>query len=677
MKTVDALSDFLIATRQIDALALRQARLLSRPVTDHDTRDKAAAILLLALVALRNGSPRTDRTSLCAPLEPGFLSRMAETVRTVENSTPAWHAPLSRSLPLFTAIIDELIDNPFLFAPVSGVPPASANDPWPLLVIGPSGIGFSRLWKAVFILENDLIPNLLQEVHPLPEESTVNRALRRVFSERSLFYSGNKFDFRQIAAAALACTTRFLIVSGGPGTGKTSVVIQILRTLLAAYPELAADRIALCAPTGRAKARLSDACSGALDTLNQRYPDSDEASAFRDRTLRLVQARTLHSLLGMHPDGRCRYNRISRLPHQVIVVDEASMVDLVLFVSLLEAMNDSCRLILVGDMHQLPSVDAGTILGDLTEGFSDTGTAATLSTAHSRWITGAIGSIPSSDPFDPVKLDISNETGAPVPLVDHVIILTRSYRSERAILDLADAVNTGNADRALSLLNDKQNRGSVSIDVSDQISGINTWFAACFSSESTTIAYRDLGRAGIADIDERQVRAIHELLYQSVLLTFTHDGPRGRRAINAHADRMLRNLLGNTAAGRFYHGLPVILGANHPDLDLYNGDMGIVLHFSREGTRVLFPRGNGYRLAALDRLSNLEPAFALTVHKAQGSEFDRVLLLLPEHESPLLNRQIIYTAITRAKKHVKIIGRPELLKRAIATLEIRTGGVRI
>jgi exodeoxyribonuclease V alpha subunit len=538
--------------------------------------------------------------------------------------------------------------------------------------------GFSRYWQAAATLDKGIAARLRERPDGISAGEAA-RALQHVFVEQSILAEGRRFHARQVAAVALALRARFLVLSGGPGTGKTSVVIQILRALLHAHPGLQPDRVALCAPTGRAKARLGESLDSGLDALERRY-GTDSVPA-RERALRGCHRRTLHSLLGMRPDGSFRNHGRDPLPYQVIVVDEASMVDLCLCAGLMDAASPTCRIVLVGDMHQLPSVEAGAVLGDLTERFAESGMGGYPSCRAecAGWIAQAAGAVPVDSDGTADSLVLSTETAVAKAgtLADHAVVLTHSYRSTREILELSERVNRGDADSALASLGGRSSADAVSLDESAGMEPIRRWLAGHYTADRIS----RLGQLqGVEPAGEGLRVAAAEaqaLLAESCVLTLAHEGGRGRIAINTRAEGLLRQRLDPSSTSRFFHGQPVILGTNHHDLDLYNGDIGMVLRVADGGLRVVFPRSAGSSVQAVERLSGLEPAFAMTVHKAQGSEFTRVLLVLPERESPLANRQILYTAVTRAREQVRILGGGELLRRAISARGLRPGGVTV
>jgi exodeoxyribonuclease V alpha subunit len=674
---VAVLETYLYDTRQIDQLARRQAQLICRAITDEERRTETLLIVLLALAALRRGAPRADREALLAPLTTATINTATARFRHDRGFDAPWIGEMDKTLPVASAAIGNLLAQPSRGAPVTGSAPSDKGEKWPLLVADPEAIGFSRYYAALSRLESTLLPERLNAALDNPEPVRVAAALRTVFTDRSILPANGRFHFRQIAAAALACRSRFLIISGGPGTGKTSVVIQLLRTLLHAFSDINPERIVLCAPTGRAKARLGESLDAGIDALTGRYGNDGADSA---AALRSIERKTLHGLLGMRPDGSFRYSAENRLPYQVVVVDEASMVDVHLFAALLEALDSACRIILVGDMHQLPSVEAGALLGDLTERFYGVEGTATLSPEIDRWIGEAATDIEAD--YDPVNQPLACTTPEACikagVLLDRTIILSRSYRARGAQLaDLARAVNRGDIAATFGLLSGESAAAAI-IDDCEGTLPVETWLTRHFSGDLfDRIRSLETTTTSKTSITPEQTRLIHRVLSASTILTLAHEGPRGRIAINSLAVNRLHSLWGVTTGQRFFHGLPVVLGVNHHDLDLYNGDLGMIVGSRDGGLKALFPRRTGCIIAAIDRLSDLEIAFALTVHKSQGSEFDDVMLVLPEHATALLSRQIVYTGITRAKASVTILGTRDILEKAIRNREERPGGVRL
>jgi len=692
MELLEALETYLADTGQIHALARRQARLLCRTVADAELQKKARMLLLLNLAALARGAPRAPVAFLLRPLTRDVVEQHIIALAAEHPDMEIeWRTTVTdpKSSATIAALLDDVARSPLLLAPLTGEEPEDAAGGYPLLVIGKEQegcMGFSRYWRAATILEIE-IAHRLQDAPGTLSDETAAAAITSVFGSDSILSGAAAFHDRQVAAAALSLRTRFLIVSGGPGTGKTMVVTQILRTLIRAFDEIEPDRIVLCAPTGRAKARLGESIDRSIDLLEVRPAHGSGTERARDLGLKNLSRKTLHGLLCIRPDGSTKYNRTNRLSHQVIVVDEASMVDLCLFAALLEAAAPDCRILLVGDMHQLPSVEAGAVLGDLTDRFAGMQGFPTLSRTGADWTNKLVRSV-RADTGSPVHDASSLVLSTPEMvsragrLADHALILIESYRSTQEILTVSAYVNSGDSAGALRAIAGCDKAAAVSLDTSAGPDSIGKWLLTWYSDENL-VCVREL-----TDMDTDAVEDEHHpdhaatrskldrafgVFDASRILTLAHEGQRGRRAINGIADRLLRPKLDKGSGRQFFHGQQVVLGQNLHSLDLYNGDTGMVVQ-SGGGLKVVFRQGKRYSIHGLDRLPSLEPAFAMTVHKAQGSEFDSVLLVLPQYRSPLLTRQIVYTGLTRAKKRVCILGAEAQLQLAIDTREDRPGG---
>jgi len=682
---VENLEIYLQATGLITPLAARQARVLSRSVKDAARADDARAVFLCVLAALEKGVPRAEKEYLLAPLSKtsidGWLDILEKEQEQLSAFSDQCATVVTNAAARIGKILDALFMDPAYFTPLSGPVPATALESWPLLAVDKnSGLaGFSRYYKAVNDLENKLGTLLRKEPDEVDDKKVVS-AFASIFGPDTIL-PGNKFHYRQVAAAALALRTKILIVSGGPGTGKTSVVTQLLRALVRVFPDLQPDRIALCAPTGRANAHLGEIVDREIANLEKRAADTGRFAHPRDSGLKNLQRKTVHGLLGIRPDGSANYDNNNPLPYQVIVVDEASMVDVTLFSALIGAAAPDCRIILVGDMHQLPSVEAGAVLGDLTERFRELDGYPTVIKETAGWIKKIMVEVPVEEMGDGDAMALcADEIKKAGPLADHTVILTKKYRSsarggEDEIARLSAFVNKGESENALKLLTGCTNE-TVKLDDGTGGNTIKKWL------ETHGVADSDLLKT-LREIDlnaaesQKALDAAFAMLGRSRILTLVHEGPRGRAAINRQAGKSLRNKLDIAGGKGFFYGQPVIMTVNHHALDLYNGDTGIVVQEKNNGQKAVFRRGNRYLSFAIDRLAGLEPAFAMTVHKAQGSEFDEVLLVLPEYETPLLFRQIIYTGITRAKNKVVILGSPAMLRRAIETMDARPGGVAL
>lgn len=428
----------------------------------------------------------------------------------------------------------------------------------------------------------------------------------------SMFAGPTGMDRDQEQAVLTAARKSFCVISGGPGSGKTSTVVRILQLLLRLDPEC---RIALVAPTGKAAARM-------MDSIRQRIDQLDDAETSRNALP--TEARTIHRLLGYRRHG-FEYHGNHRLPYDCIIVDEASMVDLKLMFHLLAALSQQTRLILLGDRDQLASVAAGNVLGDIT------GHGHAMESGNS---------------------DLSTS----------IALLRSNYRfgKDTAIGELAELINQGNSEAALKLL--QQDRRGLRwyadqperID-SQALSWLYDAYQPIFTSQS----------AGEA-LD----------IYESTrVLCATNQGPLGVEALNQAISSALlaRNELPEST---LYRGLPIMITRNHHQLGLYNGDTGIL--WSHEtGLRACFrDTEHGIRDLAINRLPGFTPAWASTVHKSQGSEFDSVLLIMPtDADSEVLSRELVYTAVTRARRQFILHGSATVMAGAIGKLTRRHSGL--
>ena len=438
-------------------------------------------------------------------------------------------------------------------------------------------------------------------------------------------------DREQKQAAACALLNRICLIAGGPGTGKTTTVARVLAALIALAPTC---RIVLAAPTGRAAARMSEAMNTARESL---------ALDMLTQTAMPGEAQTLHRLLGYRPDSATpQHGPEQHLPLDVLVVDEASMIDLSLFARLLAALPPAAHLVLLGDPDQLPPVEAGSVFADLVPlaGHTEAG-AARLAAVSSLRIAATPGAI---------------------ALSDGIAQLRTSHRFDVAggVGRLAAQLRQGEAAAAIELL------GQAHDDLHWRAGLARQWLPT-FCSELTQ-HLRDY-RAAIA---ARDIAAAWQAWRTLCVLSPLREGPVGVEQIN----RLIEvQIFGQSPDRRpFYAGRPVIVRSNDATLRLANGDVGLTLAHD-DGLRVYFADGAGWRSYAPTRLPRHDSAFALTVHQAQGSEFDAVWLLLPDQASPMLDRSLLYTAVTRARKSVTLWGPALSLQNAIVQKSHRDGGL--
>ena len=454
---------------------------------------------------------------------------------------------------------------------------------------------------------------------------------------------------RQALAAWTVLRQRLTLVTGGPGTGKTTTVARMLALLAAraAMDEAQTVRIALAAPTGRAAARLGEAVAHALAC------DVEAGRLDADIAARVPrQAQTLHRLLGWQRSGAFRHDAGLPLPFDVVVVDEASMVDLPMMARLVDAVAPDARLVLLGDPDQLPAVEAGDVLGALCTAAGDG-----LAVPAEFEALAAAGDAPD-DPSD----RHSRESGDPLdssgtaPLAGHRIHLTRGYRQANAagVAGLARAVQHGESAIALELLRSG----------TDGVQWIDAPVVALERHLEAEVlpAYRALAEA-------EDPRAALRLATRVRVLTALRQGPAGAAAWNA----WFAHRLGHGDA--WFRGRLLMITANSYRHRLFNGDTGVcwpdadghpVVWFEQDGQLVPWSPG---------QLPQHDTAFATTVHKAQGSEFDDVWLLLPTRDNRVLSRELVYTAITRARRGLHVAGRAEVIEAALGRQASRWSGL--
>ncbi|MGE0316051.1 MAG: exodeoxyribonuclease V subunit alpha [Lautropia sp.] len=455
--------------------------------------------------------------------------------------------------------------------------------------------------------------------------------------------SGGDPDWQRLAAA-LALRSRLAIISGGPGTGKTTTVVNLLACLI----EHDADcRIALAAPTGKAAARMTEA-------IRQRAAHLPEAL----RTRLPGSASTVHRLLGFRPfDGGFSHGASNPLPIDALVVDEASMLDLALATRLLEAVPDAARIVMLGDKDQLAAVESGAV-------FAELGADPTLG-------EGCIGDLSR------LAATEAHRIVAPPPrqasaLRDAVVWLSRSFRfaGDSGIGRLASLVNAGDDAAAIARLRAGDDDGVRWID--DDAAPLPP--AAIDRMREGFEVF-----AAAVDRDPQDREAIMLAFARYRVLCAVRDGARGVDAVNAEIARHLRERLARHARdglSPWFPGRPVIVLRNDHVLRLFNGDVGIALPDPAGVPMVHFPDpAGGLRAIAPVRLPAHETAFAMTVHKAQGSEFDDVLVVLPAQRSRVLTRELLYTAVTRARSRVTLCAPGHVLATAIATSTRRRSGL--
>lgn len=471
------------------------------------------------------------------------------------------------------------------------------------------------------------------------DEISITAVLARYFPS-----TDKVIDWQKIAAA-IAITHQVALISGGPGTGKTSTVAKLLAALLRLNNGRSL-RIMVAAPTGKAAARLSESLGLALEHLEL---DEEQKQQLPRKAI------TLHCLLGAKPNSqRMHYNRSNPLHVDILIIDEASMVDLPMMANVLAALPPQARVVFLGDRCQLSSVEAGAVLGDICYFIE-------VSYSSAR------------------RAELARLTGFTLPagvgcrsysIADSLCLLRKSYRFDEGsdIGRLANAINTGDDKGALTLLN-----AGMSVNISytplRKAAEYQHMLSDCVKG------YRDyLQRVHNHDAPATILNAFNRFR----LLCALRDGPFGVTGLNNRIELALSRegllAIGNSGLG--YLGRPVMIVCNAPSLGLYNGDIGILLWNGEQTLHVYFPLPDGdVKAVPLSRLPEHETAFAMTVHKSQGSEFYHTALTLPNQTLSVLTRELLYTAVTRARTRLSLYVSDDVLRYAIATKTQRRSGL--
>ncbi|MDP2348812.1 MAG: exodeoxyribonuclease V subunit alpha [Gammaproteobacteria bacterium] len=517
----------------------------------------------------------------------------------------------------------------------------NAGDVAPLILDG-ERLYLHRLWQD----EQTVYRGIVSRLQPMTDINTVRlrEGLARLFPD----HVTTQPDWQKIASA-LAVSRRFAVISGGPGTGKTTTVVKVLALLLEQNPDL---RIQLAAPTGKAAARMVESIRAKRSEL---IIPTQIAALMPD------QASTLHRLLGYQGGTRgYRHDRFNPLLLDCLVVDEASMIDLALMQALLDAAPLDARIILLGDRDQLASVDAGNVLGDIT------GHGQELLYSHA--MAHELARLTDTDS------QYLPATDNPPVIADSIALLRTSHRftAHSGIGRLARLVNSGEAEAAWSLLSAEGREAS----------GELVWLQPA-DNDRNPLAGEALGWALDRYAEYLQCADVNSALLvfaQTRILCAMHDGPLGDREINRLlAERLAtRGLLARAArSDEDFHGKPVMITVNDYELELFNGDIGLLWQDANGQLEACFPQLDGeVRRIPARGLPEHVTAWALTVHKSQGSEFDQVLLVLPNDvHSPLLLRELLYTGITRARSRLLMHGAVDVLAVACRTPVQRSSGL--
>ena len=458
-------------------------------------------------------------------------------------------------------------------------------------------------------------------------------------------------DGRQCLAAASAVLRRLTVVAGGPGTGKTTTVARIVALLAeqAAAAAVAPPLVALAAPTGKAAARLEEA-------MHEEAIDLDVADPIRGHLLAL-RASTLHRLLGWRPGShsRFRHHRGQRLPHDVVIVDETSMVSLSLMARLVAAVRPDARLVLVGDPGQLASIEAGAVLGDIVGPARE---ALQIGEGARALLAQATGHRVAAQ---------SPRPGARIG--DGIVVLDRVHRYGAGIARLAEAIRRGDADDVMDVLRDApQGVTWIDVDVTDRAAQD----ALAPVRDRAVAAARAVAGAARAGAAKDALQALGSFR----LLCAHRRGPEGVATWTSRMEGWLCDDVSDLGLDeRWYVGRPLLVNENDYELRLYNGDTGVLVQAGPDRVAAAFERRGEIVQFSPSRLGAVQTAYAMTIHKSQGSQFETAAVLLPAPSSRILTRELLYTAATRAREMLILAGTETAVRAAVSRPVARASGL--
>ena len=506
----------------------------------------------------------------------------------------------------------------------------------PLILDNHSRLYLYRYWNYEKLLGDSLVSRAALECNNI-DRQLLREGLKRLFPP----ITDSDTDWQK-AAAFIALTRKFCVISGGPGTGKTATVAKIMALLLEQDQSL---RFTLTAPTGKAAVRLQE-------SIREIKPALDCRDSIRN--LITDSAATIHRLLKTMPDSPYfKYNRDNPLPADVVIVDEASMVDLALMAKLVSAIQPQSRLILLGDKDQLSSVEAGAVLNDICGADRKYGYSARFHEFYHE-ITGE-------------RLNDTVDDASDSPLRNCIVRLQKNYRfgSQSGIGAVSQIINTGQSLKAWAILRN------------DEFGDIKQFPSP--GSKNIAMALKNRIIDGFeAYLTASEPGEVLDMFGEFRILCAIREGPYGVAATNSYIEQILRSARLIETKSAWYTGRPVMVTCNDYGLDLYNGDIGLVLPDPEADNepRVYFraPDGALRKLSPI-RLPEHETVFAMTVHKSQGSEYAKVILILPEKDSPVVTRELIYTGLTRAKKSAEIWCNENIFRAGLARKTIRSSGL--
>ena len=637
-------------------------------VARQDAAAEPALLVAAALLAQMEG-----RGHSCLPLAP-LPSAPNDVLAWPAEALPAQQA-LWRLLPArLDGWVRALRASPVVRVLSHGGQEEGADTGQPLVLADARGsaplLYLRRYWDYERSVAAQIARRTAQAAHECVDEVLASQWLDRLFPPAE--DGAGRVDWQKLACA-LALRGRLSVITGGPGTGKTYTAARLLALLFATAPDAGQLRVALAAPTGKAAARLKQSIDTALLQLQEGMGGEMDLAALVQR---MGAARTLHSLLGARPDTR-HWGRHagSPLDVDVLIVDEASMVHLEMMSALLDALPPGARLVLLGDKDQLASVEAGAVLGDLCR---DAQAGRYLpDTLDYAWRVAG----------QRLAGTFAAQPGAAVPaLAQHTVMLRESRRFGGPIGQLALAVNAGDALRAQALLDAGvqaglhaplwgRHGGSVQAVTDMAVHGRGGH--ASYAAYAQALGEWPGHGAGEA-AHQAWAAGVLRAFERFRLLCAVREGEWGVSGLNRAVEQALEAEGVIRRSGEWYAGRPIMVTRNDAQLEVFNGDIGIALPAAAAGQplRVFFLQGEELRSVGVSRLAHVETAFAMTVHKSQGSEFEHTALVLPSQGGSLLGRELVYTGITRARQAFTLFSQvPGLLASSVASPTRRASGL--
>lgn len=655
----------------ISALDIAFVRFLWR---NAENSVNSATLLLAALV-----SSQLSKGHVCLPLAdllaaPNLFLNIDTAVLYQDDGTPLIDPATLLSGYKHQTLCLRLLESAVVYACQAQ---ATANTHGLPLVLTDSALYLHRYWCYEQVISTEL--SQLMQAEP-PHLAISNEQLAQWLVE--LFPSNHSAshadDVTAINWQKLACAntlrSRFSVITGGPGTGKTYTVVRLLALLQRMHTQSATDEliIKLAAPTGKAAARLKESIQAAADSLGE-LP-ADWATAISKIK---ADSSTLHRLLGVQPGTRqFKHRRGQPLALDVLIVDEASMVDIELMQALLVALPPTARLVLLGDKDQLASVEAGAILGQLCAG--------------AEWGKYRTDTMQFLQPFcaQPIPASFAQHDGP--NHLQHVMMLrvSRRFDDKSGIGALAKAVNQAQLPQLKHLLQTSKQFQDIALlqnlatqpDESHMalFEQLQLLCQQGFSAYWKIILARPEKNCTVAEQDA-WARAVLKAYQGFQLLTPVREGPFGVTGLNSLVQNALTFLPSTKEShhgNSWFEGRPIMITANDYNLNLRNGDIGIVLCSAITGEKraVFIDSDNHVRWILPSRLNEVETVFAMTVHKSQGSEFTHTVMVLPERDNPVLSRELVYTGITRAAKQLTlVVPRWQVLEQAVNRRTERSG----